>query len=157
MAQIWKETKNGITSPNAGCAGFLQALFLDNETGANEETGGEGQDQALDVVRGHALGPAPRDRDLRHGRNPKAWSFWQSNLRKPSGSIPYDPFNCTGSSSLMRMGGNWDQKRGRQLQRGRKNTEGNEICVSENGFREIPRNIQREAVIWLLYFCLNNL
>lgn len=60
-------TEKFHTSPDSSGAGLLQALFLDNEAGANEQAGRDSKDQTLDVIRGHGLiGVRPAGRLSRH-------------------------------------------------------------------------------------------
>jgi hypothetical protein len=51
--------RNQVTCADTGRTGLLEPLLLDDEAGANEEAGGEREHQPFDVVRGHALDPAP--------------------------------------------------------------------------------------------------
>jgi hypothetical protein len=51
--------RNQVTCADTGRTGLLEPLLLDDEAGADEEAGGECEHQAFDVVRGHALDPAP--------------------------------------------------------------------------------------------------
>jgi hypothetical protein len=86
------EGRNQVTSADAGRAGLLEPLLLDDEASTDEEAGGDREHQPLDVVRRHALDPAPVPRSLGGGRLRGHTRHWAAKCPRsptfPEGTTP---------------------------------------------------------------------
>ena len=74
------------TGPDARGGGLLETLLLDDEAGADEEAGGEGEHQALDVVRRHArVPPSPARGGGGRGNVHATRRGYEAHQRSPRG------------------------------------------------------------------------